>query len=245
MKITTTWNFSHGSNIQRLATTLHGSLSLQFCFFSPLPSLNCRPGTSRFANHNTVGTAFALPSLLCTQTLFHCFLLLFFIICLFWFFPFFSEWKFWGRLVLPVPGERFQAQRGGWGMGGGLRIDSKKLRGKFRFLPDIEGASKQPPCVLYFSWGSMANGARRKLAGPSTQRTSTIHTHTCTQRERSTYSAHYPDPSTTSTDYKPIQSEGLYFPRACCQFGLITLPRLGTWQYKTLRLMLKRNVWLS
>ena len=34
MKITTTWNFSHGSNIQRLVTALYGSPSLQFCFFS-------------------------------------------------------------------------------------------------------------------------------------------------------------------------------------------------------------------
>lgn len=61
------------------------------------------------------------------------------------------------------------------------------------------------------------------------------HTHTHEQ-ERSTYSARYPHPPTTSTDYKPIQSRGLYFPRPCCQLGLITLPRFGLWQYnKTLR----------
>lgn len=200
--------------------------------FFPLPSLNCRSGTSRFANHNTVGTAFALPSLHANvvsllSSLFphHLFILVFL---------FFSEWKFWGRLVLPVPGEQFQAQRVGWGMGGGLRIDSKKSRGKFRFLPSIEGASKQLPCVLYFSWGSMVNGARRELARPSTQHASTVHTYT--QRERRTYSAPYPYPPTTSTDYKPMQSRGLYFPRPCCQFGCITLPRFGLWQYnKTLR----------
>lgn len=62
------------------------------------------------------------------------------------------------------------------------------------------------------------------------------HTHIHTHRERRTYSAHYPHPPTTSTDYNPIQSRGLYFPRPCCQFGLITLPRFGLWQYnKTLR----------
>lgn len=83
MKITTTWNFSHGSNIQRLATAPYGSLLLQFFF--PFPSLICRSGTQRFANHNTVGTEFALPSLRCMQTLFHVFLLFFLIICLFWF----------------------------------------------------------------------------------------------------------------------------------------------------------------
>lgn len=145
---------------------------------------------------------------------------------------FFSEWKFWGRLVLPVPGEQFQAQRVGWGMGGGLKRDSKKSRGKFRYWTGNEGASKQLPCVLYFSWGLIANGARRELARPSTRHTSTVCAHT---RKRKTYIL-CPLFPTTSTDYKPIQSRGLYFPRVCCQFGLITLPRFGLWQYnKTLR----------
>ncbi len=93
MKITTTWNFSHGSNIQRLATALYGSLSLHFCVLF-LPYLNCRSGTSSFANHNTVGTAFALPSPQCTQTLFHVFLLFFLIICLFWLFFSFPNGNF-------------------------------------------------------------------------------------------------------------------------------------------------------
>lgn len=156
-----------------------------FFFFLCLPSLNCRSGTSRFANHNTVGTAFALPSQQCTQTLFHFFLLFFFPPHLFILvFRLFSEWKFWGRLVLPVPGEQFQAQRVGWGMGGGLKGDSKKSRGKFRFLTGIEGASKQLPCVLYFSWGSMANGAKRKLARPSPRHTSTVHTPAYTYTEK-------------------------------------------------------------
>lgn len=153
-------------------------------FFFTLPSLNFRSGTSRFANHNTVGTAFALPSLPCTQTSFHFFLLFFLIICFVLVFLFFSEWKFWGRLMLPVPGEQFQAQRVGWGMGGELKRDSKKSRGKYRFLTGNEGAWKQLPCVLYFGWGSMANGARRELARPSTQHTSTIPTHTYTLTEK-------------------------------------------------------------
>lgn len=59
-----------------------------------LPSLNCRSGTSRVANHNTVGTAFALPSLRCTQTLFRVFLLSFLIICLFWLFFSFPNGNF-------------------------------------------------------------------------------------------------------------------------------------------------------
>ncbi len=63
------------------------------------------------------------------------------------------------------------------------------------------------------------------------------HTHThANERERRTYFAHYPHPPTTSTDYKLIQSRGLYFPRVCCQFGLITLSRFALWQYNmTLR----------
>lgn len=63
-------------------------------------------------------------------------------------------------------------------MDGGLKKDSKKSLGKFSFLTGIEGASKQLPCVLYFSWGSIANGARRELARPSSRHTSTTHTHT-------------------------------------------------------------------
>lgn len=126
-------------------------------FFFCLPSLNCRSGTSRFANHNTVGTAFALPSQQCTQTLFH-----FFLLFSFFFFPphlfilvfrLFSEWKFWGRLVLPVPGEQFQAQRVGWGMGGGLKGDSKKSRGKFRFFNRHWGSFKTAPMCSLFQLG--------------------------------------------------------------------------------------------
>lgn len=41
-----------------------------------------------------------------------------------------------------------------------------------------------------------------------------------------------PPPSTTSTQWKPMQSRKLYFPRPRCQFRLITLPRFGLWQYK-------------
>lgn len=54
----------------RMAACLSGSVSL---FFSPPSSA----GTSRLANHNKVGTEFAVPSLRCTQMLFHVFSFLF------------------------------------------------------------------------------------------------------------------------------------------------------------------------
>lgn len=57
MKIITTWNFSHGSNIQQLPTTLYGSLSLQLCVFLPSPpstldqALQGLPTITQLAQH--------------------------------------------------------------------------------------------------------------------------------------------------------------------------------------------------
>lgn len=122
-------------------------------------------GTSRFANHNTVGTAFALPSLPCTQKLFQFFLSSFLIICLFWFFLFFFRMEILRSIGVACSGRTVTStKRVEWGMGRGLETDSEKSRGKFSFLSSNEGSSKQLPCVPYFSWGSMANGARRDLA---------------------------------------------------------------------------------
>lgn len=102
-------------------------------------------------------------------------------------------------------------------MDGGLKKDSKKSLGKFSFLTSIEGASKHLPCVLYFSWGSIANGVRRELARPSSRHTSTTHTRTHTERRTYTVPIRQPHPLTTNR----YRAGGLYFPRPCCQFDLL------------------------
>lgn len=103
MKIATTWTLSCDSNAGP------GRRNRVWQRVSLL-SIYCGSGTSRSANHNTVGTMIALPSLhasvvsrLSSPPA---------VLCLFWLSSSFSEWKFWGRLVLPVLGERFHAQRG-------------------------------------------------------------------------------------------------------------------------------------
>lgn len=108
-----------------------------------LPSLNSRSGTSRFANHNTVGTAFALPSLRCTQTLFLVFLLLFLIICLFWFF--FFRMEILRSIGVACSGRTVPSTKGedeGWVEGWretarsrGGNLDFNRQRGSFKTAP--------------------------------------------------------------------------------------------------------------
>lgn len=61
--------------------------------------------------------------------------------------------------MLPVPGRTVPKHKGDGRMRDGRRVE-KRRGGKF----DFEGASRQLPCVLYFSWGLIANGARPELA---------------------------------------------------------------------------------
>lgn len=230
MKITTTWIFSHGSSAQRLVTALYGSL------FS-LPTLNCGSGTSRFANHNTVGTAFALPSLHAnaasrlsslffppSSVYFGCPLL-------------FPSGNFEVDRCCLFRGERFQSTKAmvGWGTGGGLKRDA----GESSTLRELQDSSH----VFFISagvWSQMERGQSWLRRLYPTHKYCT-HTHT---KEKDEHALPAIPPSTTSTDYKPTQSRGLYFPRPRCQFGLITLPRFGLWQYeKTQRFKGITNPW--
>lgn len=192
------------------------------CFASP-PStvdqaLQGLPTITQLAQH--------LPSHHCTQTLLHVFLLFFPpVVCLFWLSSSFSEWKFWGRLVLPVPGWTVPSTKAmvGWGTGGGLKRDARESS----TLRELQDSSH----VFFISagvWSQMERGQSWLRRLYPTHKYCT-HTHT---KEKDEHTLPAIPPSTTSTDYKPTQSRGLYFPRPCCQFGLITLPRFGLWQWK-------------
>lgn len=125
----------------------------------------------------------------------------------------------------------------GWGTAGGLKRDA----GESSTLRELQDSSH----VFFISagvWSQMERGQSwlRRLY-PTHKHCTHTHAHT-KQKDEHTLPAI--PPSTTSTDYKPTQSRGLYFPRPCCQFGLITSPRFGLWQYeKTLRFKGLTNPW--
>lgn len=205
------------------------------CFPSP-PStvdqaLQGLPTITQLAQH--------LPSHHCTQTLLHVFLLFFFP-------P--SSVYFGCPLLFPsgnfevdrcclFRGERFQSTKAmvGWGTGGGLKRDA----GESSTLRELQDSSH----VFFISagvWSQMERGQSWLRRLYPTHKYCT-HTHT---KEKDEHALPAIPPSTTSTDYKPTQSRGLYFPRPRCQFGLITLPRFGLWQYeKTLRFKGITNPW--
>lgn len=189
-----------------------------------LPSLNRGSGTSRFANHNTVGTGFALPSLHAnvvsrlaplfppSSVYFGCPLL----------FPngnFEVDWC----CLFRANGSKHKGDR----MRDGWRVEQRQQEANGESLT-FNRQWRTSSHVFFISagvWSQMEQGESWLT------RLCCAHIH-----ERRTCSARYSPPSTTSTDCKPVQSRGLYFPRPWCQFRLMTLPRLGFWQCKkTLR----------
>ena len=123
--------------------------------FFPLPSLICRSGTSRFANHNTVGTDFALPSLRCTQTLFHVFLLFFLIICLFclFFFPFLFRMEILRSIGVACSGRTVPGTKG-W-MRDGRRAEERQreVAGEISIFNRQWGSFKTTPMCSLFQLG--------------------------------------------------------------------------------------------
>lgn len=223
MKITTTWTFSCDSNMELGHHSIWQHVSLL--------SIHCGSGTSRSANHNTVGTMIVLPSL-------HANVVsrlsspfphpLFVLVVLFFF-----RMEILRSIGAACSGRMVPRTKGiGWGMGRGLKRDSKKLVGESSSFNRQWGNLKTAPmCSLFLL------GFDRKWSAPKSGRhTATwLKCRVCTHRKR-TYSVHH-SPSVNHIHWlKTNAKQKTVLSQTPCQFRLTALPRFGLWQYKkTLR----------
>lgn len=178
MKITTTWTFSCDSNTGSGHHSMWQHVSLLSIFSGS--------GTSRSANHNTVGTMIALPSL-------HANVVshlsspfphpLFVLVILFFF-----RMEILRSIGAACSGQMAPRTKGiGWGMGRGLKRDSKKLVGESLSFNRQWGNLKTAPMCSLFQLGFDRKWSTAKVGRHAA---TWLKCRVCTHR-KGTYSVQY------------------------------------------------------
>lgn len=178
MKITTTWTFFCDSNTKSGHRSMWQHVSLL--------SIYCGSGTSRSANHNTVGTMIALPSLHANVVIRlsspfpHP---LFVLVVLFFF-----RMEILRSIGAACSGQMASCTRGiEWGMGRGLKRDSKKVVGESLSFNRQWGNLKTAPMCSLFQLGFDRKWSTAKAGRHNG---TWLKCRVCTHRKR-TYSVQY------------------------------------------------------
>lgn len=178
MKITTTWTFSCDSNTGSGHHSMWQHVSLLSIFSGS--------GTSRSANHNTVGTMIALPSLHANvvSRLSSPFPHPLFVLVILFFF----RMEILRSIGAACSGQMAPRTKGiGWGMGRGLKRDSKKLVGESLSFNRQWGNLKTAPMCSLFQLGFDRKWSTAKVGRHAA---TWLKCRVCTHR-KGTYSVQY------------------------------------------------------